>query len=60
MTGSTLLAAVYGYEVTSADDPLVRVVQVATEHFCDCAVAGSEFHDVAHTMVAYLRIQISM
>ncbi|KAF8686461.1 cytochrome P450 [Rhizoctonia solani] len=41
MTGSTLLAIVYGYEVTSANDPLVRIVEAAAEHFSECAVAGN-------------------
>ncbi|ELU42391.1 cytochrome P450 [Rhizoctonia solani AG-1 IA] len=41
MTCSTLLAIVYGYEVTSANDPLVRIVEAAAEHFSECAVAGN-------------------
>jgi hypothetical protein len=41
MSGSTLLSAVYGYEVTSAHDPLVRVVEKALDHLNEAAVPGS-------------------
>ncbi|KAH7337961.1 hypothetical protein B0J17DRAFT_660233, partial [Rhizoctonia solani] len=43
MTGSTLLSAVYGYEATSAGDPLVKVVETAVAHFCEARVAGNFF-----------------
>ncbi|CAE6486506.1 unnamed protein product [Rhizoctonia solani] len=43
MTGSTLLSAVYGYEVTSEKDHLVEVVETAVAHFCDAGVAGNFF-----------------
>ncbi|CAE6505303.1 unnamed protein product [Rhizoctonia solani] len=41
MSGSTLLSAVYGYEVTSAHDPLVEVVENALDHLCDAGVPGN-------------------
>ncbi|KAG8685209.1 hypothetical protein FRC09_014892, partial [Ceratobasidium sp. 395] len=40
MSGATLLSAVYGYEVTSAHDPLVEVVENALNHMCEAAVPG--------------------
>ncbi|CAE6428381.1 unnamed protein product [Rhizoctonia solani] len=41
MTGSTLLSAVYGYEVTSAHDPLVEVVENALDHLSDAGIPGN-------------------
>ncbi|CAE6381379.1 unnamed protein product [Rhizoctonia solani] len=41
MTGSTLLSAVYGYEVTSAHDPLVEVVEKALDHLCYAGIPGN-------------------
>ncbi|KAF8671233.1 cytochrome P450 [Rhizoctonia solani] len=41
MSGSTLLSAVYGYEVTSAHDPLVEVVETALDHLCEAAIPGN-------------------
>ncbi|CAE6398389.1 unnamed protein product [Rhizoctonia solani] len=41
MTASTLLSAVYGYEVTSADDPFVKIVEIAVDHLCDAAIPGN-------------------
>ncbi|KAF8693180.1 cytochrome P450, partial [Rhizoctonia solani] len=41
MSGSTLLSAVYGYEVTSADDPLVEIVETALDHLCEAAIPGN-------------------
>ncbi|CCO31618.1 O-methylsterigmatocystin oxidoreductase Short=OMST oxidoreductase [Rhizoctonia solani AG-1 IB] len=46
MSGSTLLSAVYGYEVTSAHDPLVRVVEKALDHLNEAAVPGNFFVNV--------------
>ncbi|CAE7138903.1 unnamed protein product, partial [Rhizoctonia solani] len=43
MTGSTLLSAVYGYEVTSAHDPLVKVMEHALDHLSDAAIPGNFF-----------------
>ncbi|KAG9091356.1 hypothetical protein FRC07_011869, partial [Ceratobasidium sp. 392] len=43
MSGATLLSAVYGYEVTSAHDPLVEVVENALNHMCEAAVPGNFF-----------------
>jgi hypothetical protein len=42
MSGSTLLLAVYGYEVTSAHDPLVELVETALDHLCDAAIPASK------------------
>ncbi|CAE6424396.1 unnamed protein product, partial [Rhizoctonia solani] len=39
MTGSTLLMAVYGYEVTSPDDNLFKTVKIASDGFIQAAVA---------------------
>ncbi|KAH7317530.1 putative CyP450 monooxygenase [Rhizoctonia solani] len=41
MSGTTLLSAVYGYEVTSAHDPLVEVVENALDHLCDAGIPGN-------------------
>ncbi|KAF8748675.1 cytochrome P450 [Rhizoctonia solani] len=41
MTGSILLSAVYGYEVTSANDHLVELVELALDHLCDAAIQGN-------------------
>jgi hypothetical protein len=43
MMGSTLLSTVYGYEVTSANDPLVELVETGVDHLSDAAIVGSEF-----------------
>ena len=42
MAGSTLLMAVYGYEVTSANDSLVKVVEDAVEGFSQAVIVSSE------------------
>ena len=42
MSGSTLLSAVYGYEVTTADDPLVKVVETAINGLSQAAIPGSK------------------
>ncbi|CAE6414109.1 unnamed protein product [Rhizoctonia solani] len=41
MTGSTLLTAVYGYEVLSPDDSLFSAVEVATEGFVQALVVSN-------------------
>ncbi|QRV92278.1 cytochrome P450 family protein [Ceratobasidium sp. AG-Ba] len=41
MSGTTMLSAVYGYEVTSAHDPLVKAVELAVNHICEAAVPGN-------------------
>ncbi|KAG8768622.1 hypothetical protein FRC12_005453 [Ceratobasidium sp. 428] len=46
MSGATLLSAVYGYEVTSAHDPLVEVVENALNHMCEAAVPGNFFVNI--------------
>ncbi|KAG8736764.1 hypothetical protein FRC10_008959 [Ceratobasidium sp. 414] len=43
MSGATLLSAVYGYEVTSAHDPLVEVVENAINNLCEAAIPGNFF-----------------
>ncbi|QRW00929.1 cytochrome P450 family protein [Ceratobasidium sp. AG-Ba] len=41
MSGSTVLSTVYGYEVTSADDPLVKIVETAMAHISEASVPGN-------------------
>ncbi|KAG8726198.1 hypothetical protein FRC12_023616 [Ceratobasidium sp. 428] len=41
MSGSALLSAVYGYEVTSYDDELVKVVESAVNKISEAALAGN-------------------
>ncbi|QRW00927.1 cytochrome P450 family protein [Ceratobasidium sp. AG-Ba] len=41
MSGSTVLSAVYGYEVSSADDPLVKIVETAMAHVSEASVPGN-------------------
>ncbi|KAG8716279.1 hypothetical protein FRC09_015922, partial [Ceratobasidium sp. 395] len=41
MSGSTLLSSVYGYEVTSCDDELVKVVESAVHKISEAALAGN-------------------
>jgi hypothetical protein len=43
MAGSTLLMAVYGYEVTSANDSLVKVVEAAVEGFSQAVIVSSKY-----------------
>lgn len=43
MAGSTMLVAVYGYEVTSEHDPLVEVVEKALNHLNEAAIPASKF-----------------
>jgi hypothetical protein len=43
MTGTTLLEAVYGYEVTSAHDPLVELVESALDHMGEAGIPSSKF-----------------
>jgi hypothetical protein len=43
MAGSTLLMAVYGYEVTTAEDNLVKVVETAVEGFSQETVVSSKY-----------------
>lgn len=42
MAGSTLLSSVYGYEVTSADDALVQIVETAVNPVLEAALPGSK------------------
>ncbi|KAF8598008.1 cytochrome P450 [Ceratobasidium sp. AG-I] len=46
MAGSTLLSSVYGYEVTSADDALVKIVETAVNRVSLAALPGSFFVNV--------------
>ncbi|KAG8738891.1 hypothetical protein FRC10_006408 [Ceratobasidium sp. 414] len=41
MSGSTLLSSVYGYEVTSSGDELVKVVENAVHRISEAALAGN-------------------
>ncbi|QRV86908.1 cytochrome P450 family protein [Ceratobasidium sp. AG-Ba] len=41
MSGSTVLSTVYGYEVTSADDPLVKIVETAMAHISEASIPGN-------------------
>ncbi|KAG9090639.1 hypothetical protein FRC06_000946 [Ceratobasidium sp. 370] len=41
MSGSTLLSSVYGYEVTSCDDELVKAVESAVHRISEAALAGN-------------------
>jgi hypothetical protein len=43
MSGSTLLSSVYGYEVSSYDDGLVKVVENAVHRISEAALSGSKF-----------------
>ncbi|CAE6427748.1 unnamed protein product [Rhizoctonia solani] len=47
MAGSTLLMAVYGYEVTSANDSLVKVVEDAVEGFSQAVIVSNYFVNTA-------------
>lgn len=44
MAGSSLLYAVYGYEVTSSDDRLVEVVETAVHGFSQAGIVSSEYY----------------
>ncbi|QRV86904.1 cytochrome P450 family protein [Ceratobasidium sp. AG-Ba] len=46
MSGSTVLSAVYGYEVTSADDPLVKIVETAVAHLSEAGIPGNFYVNV--------------
>ncbi|CAE6431274.1 unnamed protein product [Rhizoctonia solani] len=46
MMGSTLLSTVYGYEVTSANDPLVELVETGVDHLSDAAIVGNFYVNV--------------
>ncbi|KAJ1301794.1 hypothetical protein OPQ81_009022 [Rhizoctonia solani] len=48
MTGSTLLMAVYGYEVTSMDDSLFKTVEVATKGFDQAVVVPNYLVNTFH------------
>lgn len=41
MTGSSVLASVYGYEVHTSDDPLVEIVETAMNGFNQAASPAS-------------------
>ncbi|CCO34414.1 O-methylsterigmatocystin oxidoreductase Short=OMST oxidoreductase [Rhizoctonia solani AG-1 IB] len=47
MAGSTLLMAVYGYEVTSDNDSLVKVVEAAVEGFSQAVIVSNYFVNTA-------------
>ncbi|CAE6385703.1 unnamed protein product [Rhizoctonia solani] len=51
MMGSTLLSTVYGYEVTSAHDHLVELVEIAVDHFSDAVIPGNFYVN----MIPWLR-----
>lgn len=42
MAGSTILSSVYGYEVTSADDSLLKIVETAVDRVGRAAIPGSK------------------
>ena len=46
LAGSTILMLTYGYEVQEGDDPLVNLVDRATEQFSDATVPGAFLVDV--------------
>ncbi|CEL54795.1 O-methylsterigmatocystin oxidoreductase OS=Aspergillus flavus (strain ATCC 200026 / FGSC A1120 / NRRL 3357 / JCM 12722 / SRRC 167) GN=ordA PE=2 SV=1 [Rhizoctonia solani AG-1 IB] len=46
MMGSTLLSTVYGYEVTSANDPLVELVETGVDHLSDAAIVGNFYVNI--------------
>lgn len=50
MSGSTLLSSVYGYEVSSSDDGLVKTVENAVHRISAAALAGSKLpkHHQSH------------
>ncbi|KAL5639413.1 hypothetical protein ACGC1H_006803 [Rhizoctonia solani] len=48
MTGSTLLMAVYGYEVGSLDDSLFRTVEIATKGFDQAVVVPNYLVNTFH------------
>ncbi|KAG8708698.1 hypothetical protein FRC11_006243 [Ceratobasidium sp. 423] len=50
MTGSTLLMAVYGYEVTSLDDSLFKTVEIATKGFDRAVVVPNYLVNTFHWM----------
>jgi hypothetical protein len=41
MSGSTLLSSVYGYEVSTSNDSLVKIVENAVHRLSEAALAGS-------------------
>ena len=43
MSGSVLLNTVYGYEVTMAEDPLIKVVEKAIYGLSQAALPGGKF-----------------
>lgn len=43
MSGSTLLSSVYGYEVSSSNDGLVKTVESAVHRISEAALAGSKY-----------------
>jgi 2-keto-3-deoxy-L-rhamnonate aldolase RhmA len=57
MSGSTLLSAVYGYEVNSSEDELVKVVENAVHRISEAALAGSEYNDTFDDVIENLSIQ---
>lgn len=42
MAGSTILSSAYGYEVTSADDGLLKIVETAVNRVSRAAIPGSK------------------
>ncbi|QRV86899.1 cytochrome P450 family protein [Ceratobasidium sp. AG-Ba] len=46
MSGTTILSAVYGYEVTSSSDPLVEIVETAVNHISQAAIPGNFYVNV--------------
>ncbi|CAE6435292.1 unnamed protein product [Rhizoctonia solani] len=41
MTGETILSSAYGYEASTADDPMVKIVKIGMKCFSDTAVPGA-------------------
>ncbi|KAF8595467.1 cytochrome P450 [Ceratobasidium sp. AG-I] len=46
MSASVLLSTVYGYEVTAAEDRLVKIAETAVHGFCQAALPGSFYVNV--------------
>ncbi|KAF8749948.1 Pleckstrin homology domain, partial [Rhizoctonia solani] len=59
MSGSTLLAAVYGYEVTSAHDPFLHLAETTMEHWGEAAIPGTNrtrFAVLLNILDCYIKI----
>ncbi|EUC60774.1 cytochrome P450 family protein [Rhizoctonia solani AG-3 Rhs1AP] len=41
MTGATILSSTYGYDVSTVDDQMMKILKVGMKGFCDAAIPGS-------------------